>query len=358
MAKESKKKRILTAKIDFISLCPRGANTIQTVYKAEDGTDRNVSLCMLSKQMTEEGEIHAVVYAPNLRDSQGDQASAPVIKAMAYSFARDGKGVDIRHNEKPLPKSDAYIAETFIIQKSDPRFVGMKDYDGKDVDVTGGWGAVIKVESPELRRLYKTGEWQGVSMGGVMIAQEEPDVPTDAAGFMSALKEWFLELRKGTRTEETEIDMDEKTLKEILAANNAELVKGIKEALNPTKTTETPAKKEETVSVLGMGYPKPVLKANPTAEEIDRFEKEQQIYELSLAVNRSDLNSVRQFQKMAKEIAEGKESTSQPSDSGAYSSFFKSNQTVQNTQMLSAAKDDIAELILAKEAEEAKKTQK
>ena len=54
--KDKKKvKRITWAKVDFISLCPRGANTFSTIYKGDDG-DSSVDLVTLCKDMNEQGE--------------------------------------------------------------------------------------------------------------------------------------------------------------------------------------------------------------------------------------------------------------------------------------------------------------
>jgi hypothetical protein len=150
------------ARAQFISLVPRGANTLPTFYKSEDGFE----IRTLLKASDDAGEITAVVYAPEVTDSQGDVASADVIKDMAYAFQKEGGQLDMRHDGKIIDKTRAYVAETFIVQKGDERFSSMKDYAGKPVDVTGAWAVVVKVEDPELRALYREGGWQGVSIGG------------------------------------------------------------------------------------------------------------------------------------------------------------------------------------------------
>ena len=69
------KRRILKAKISFLSLCPRGMNQIQTMFKSEDGENHEVFLSTLIKgDMTEQGELLAVVYAPDMVDGEGDTA--------------------------------------------------------------------------------------------------------------------------------------------------------------------------------------------------------------------------------------------------------------------------------------------
>ena len=131
MAKDKKKMRIIGGYITHLSLCPRGANNIQTVYKSENGQDIPVTFSVISKNMNELGEVVSAVYIPEVEDLQGDSASVEAIKQLAYSFSQSGEGIDIIHNEKVLPKSAVYIAETFIIQKDDPRFEGMTTYDGQ-----------------------------------------------------------------------------------------------------------------------------------------------------------------------------------------------------------------------------------
>lgn len=164
-------RRIKKASIKFISLVPAGANKIEPVYKA----DGSVSFGTLIKadSFEEKGELTAVVYAPNLRDSQGDVADAEVVKQMAYDFIANGASIDINHDNKPVPHDRARVAETFIVQKTDERFHGWTDRDGNPIDLTGAWATVIKIDDPDLRKKYKNGDWAGVSMGGTAIVEQE-----------------------------------------------------------------------------------------------------------------------------------------------------------------------------------------
>ena len=174
-----KRRRIVKAEVKFISLVPRGANQLSTLYKSDTSDETYFDLKTIVKGFDDEkGELTAVVYAPELRDSQGDVASAEVIKDAMYRAAQSGFDIDIRHDGKAVPRERAYVAESFIIQKGDPRFVGLKDYSGKPVDPTGGWGVVFKIEDQALRTLYKSGEWNGVSMGGKAIFEIEKETET------------------------------------------------------------------------------------------------------------------------------------------------------------------------------------
>ena len=210
--KNNRKRQILKAKIGFISLCPAGANTIRTMYKSDDG-DKNIDLQVLSKDMSEQGELVCCVYAPDMEDSQGDQASAEVIKDFAYDFAKNGGNIDIRHNEKALNSDDIFIAETMIIQKGDSRFEDMEDYDGEPVDVTGGWGVILKVEKEELKELYRSGEWGGVSMGGMMLARDT----SDESNIEKILKAIFAPITKMLNQEKSDMSLNEKQVAEAIA---------------------------------------------------------------------------------------------------------------------------------------------
>jgi flagellar biosynthesis GTPase FlhF len=172
-------RKIKKAKISFISLVPAGANKMPVIYK-EDGT---MEMQTLSK-MQEDGELLAVVYVPGLVDADGDYADAKVIKEMAHDFLQNSRKIDLRHNGQSLSANQAYLAESFIVAKGDERFKDFKDYDGNPVDVTGSWAVVIKVEDPELRKLYREGQWNGVSMfGRAEVVNEKAAKP----GFLKSL---------------------------------------------------------------------------------------------------------------------------------------------------------------------------
>lgn len=165
-------RRIRKAKIEFISLVPKGANKMSAVYKS-DGTVSFETIIKASDAFDDKGELTAVVYAPDMRDSQGDIADAEVVKQMAHDFISNGGKVDIKHDGKAVPAEKARVAETFLVQKTDERFHGWKDREGNAVDLTGAWATVIKIEDPELRKKYRSGEWAGVSMGGTAIVDQE-----------------------------------------------------------------------------------------------------------------------------------------------------------------------------------------
>ena len=218
-------RRLKKAFIKYISLVPKGANKLPVIYK-EDGNYEFNTVIKQSDNFDELGELTAIVYAPEKIDSQGDIASANVIKEMAYSFSKDGNGVDMRHDGKVLSKDKAYVAESFIVQKGDARFDGMQDYAGEDVDVTGGWAVVIKIDDPSLRTLFKNGEWDGVSMAGTAQVEQEKEEVLTLKSMAAAIKNLFT-------SKEDDTDMDKKELQEALEASNKALAAEIVKALAP-----------------------------------------------------------------------------------------------------------------------------
>lgn len=226
MSKKAKR-RIKAAKISLISLVPAGANRITSLFKDKDA----VEMQALAK-IDAEGYLTALVYLPDSVDSHGDMAKADNIKQWAHDYIpnMEGNGIDVLHDGEPVGNDRAHICETFLVQKGDPRFVGMTDDEGQTVDPTGAWGVVLKIDDPDLRSRYATGEWVGVSMFGSAIV--EP-------------------LTKSTPPTK-EFKMDETQMAALLKAFgtnlSSDIVAGLSKALkpDPVKPTE-PVKVEKTV---------------------------------------------------------------------------------------------------------------
>jgi hypothetical protein len=215
-------RRILKASIKFLSLVRRGANNMPVVYKSEEPL---VEVRSLSKAQ-DNGELLVLCYPPDYRDAEGDIAAAEVVKEMAYEFARNGSKLDVFHDGKELSREQAFVAESFIIQKGDPRFAGWKDYDGKIVDPTDSWGAVIKINDLALREEVKNQKISGVSVyGPAVVALNKSDSKTAETKEMPQmdLEKIIAELRKAN---------------EALVAKVAELVKPAADPAQATKIAE------------------------------------------------------------------------------------------------------------------------
>ena len=174
------KHRVLKARVKFLSLVKKGANKMPVLYKDESASLIEFKTLMKAADGEDVGELLTVTWAPEFRDSDQTIASAEVIKEVAYSHAECGFNLDLFHDGNALTREQAFVAESFIIQKGDPRFADWKDNDGNPVDVTGGWGNVIKIKSPELRAAVRSGELSGVSVyGPAIVALNKSDQLAD-----------------------------------------------------------------------------------------------------------------------------------------------------------------------------------
>lgn len=237
-------RRIKRANISFISLVPRGANQLPVLFKSE-GETAQFNTIVKSERFEEEGLLTAVVYVPDQLDSDGDFASAEVIKQMAHDYVMNVGAVDVKHNTQALKREQVSVVESFIIQKGDARFTDLKNYNGRPVDATGGWGVVIKVDDAELRRLYREGHWNGVSMFGPAVVEPLSKSIPDA-----------LASRLSKTNNQSGNDMDIKELTAALEANSTALAKtivdGLVKALKPEPIV-TP--KDEAVLIKFEGDP-------------------------------------------------------------------------------------------------------
>lgn len=290
-------RRIKKANIRFISLCPKGANKLDVLYKS-DGSVEFSTLIKASDSFDEHGELTAVVYAPEHRDSQGDIASAEVIKEAAHDFISNGAHIDINHNGKPLKREQARVAETFIIQKNDPRFDGWKDTDGNDVDLADAWGVVLKIDDPELRKLYRSGGWQGVSMGGTAVVEAEKSDP------LERIANLLSNFHTPNQTQEPDMKPEEiAKAMEPATTQLAELTKAVTAlvALNTPRqpTAEEIAKKaadDAAAAAKAKEIPEPVYRGKP--DDLRALEKHArliQLHDLKKSVDWRDPASIREY---------------------------------------------------------------
>lgn len=293
-------RKMKKANVRFISLVTKGANRMPVIYKADGAVEFDTLL--LSKNM-DEGELTAVVYAPDNVDAQGDFAPREVIKQMAHEFAKSGEGVDLMHNNKALPKEKVWVAESFIIQKGDPRFADLKDYNGVAVDAEGAWGVTIKIEDESLRKEYREGRWNGVSMGGHAEFEKQDSDDSLIQKLFKALLGSSSQ-QDQSRLSAGEIDMTSDELKKVLDGQTAALTEAITKALKPAEPAEPVAKGDTTpekspVTVFEDGVP--VFKGDITKTEDVKQHK------IALAKHaiesEHDMTDPDQFQKASEEIA-------------------------------------------------------
>lgn len=295
-----KKRRIVKVEVKFLSLVPKGANQLKALYK-DDGSFEIDTLV----KVNDEGELIAVAYAPEFRDSQGDIASQDVCKQMAHSFAKNGAKLDLRHDGVAITKDRAFVAETFLVQKGDPRFAGLTDRQGNLVDPSGGWGVVVKLVDPELRAKYKSGEWDGVSLGGVaqvvvtdkeeswnmdpkelleaLKANNEEIAKTVTTGVVGVLKEVLEPLAKADKKEDDK--QEDEALFKGDPTNPADVKKHLDNLRRIRLLKETNWADPESVAKLQAS----LEKAEPAAEKSEReIELEKELADLRKAAGRSN----------------------------------------------------------------------
>ncbi len=170
-----KKKRIKNLNVTLVSLVKRGANRVTGLLKGED--DR-VEIQCLTKSI--KGELHALVYVPDMDDSHGHSMEAVEVRHACHRHAINQMNVDIEHNCKPLEKSKVAVVENFILQKQDDRFPTV-DRQGRAINHQGAWAQIIKINDPDLLALAESGELTEVSLfapkGGYELVEEDDGVP-------------------------------------------------------------------------------------------------------------------------------------------------------------------------------------
>jgi hypothetical protein len=290
-------RRIRKAQIKFVSLVPKGANLLTPVYKA-DGSFSVGCLSTATEKFDESGELLNVVYAPEHRDSQGDVADAAVIKDAAYEFVANGAGVDVNHDGKALPRDKARIAETFLVQKSDPRFHGWKDAKGNPVNLEGAWATVIKIDDPDLRKKYRSGEWGGVSMGGTAIVEAEKS-ESEADGFFAWLRKAFT----GTSTQQTQTDHKETmTPEEIKKAVADGIAAGLAAHATAVETQKAADLKKE-ADAAPKGPVAPIFKGNrANPRDLQLHERALEAFELEKSTDFANSASVKTYREAVAEM--------------------------------------------------------
>lgn len=313
-------RRILKAQVRFLSLCPKGANRLPALYKEDQPNGKgeiDFDARMLTKaapDFKDKGELLAVVYAPDMVDSHGEYAPADVIREAMHDAAKSGLNVDIRHDEKALSKDDAYVAESFEIQKGDPRFADLKDYEGNPVDVTGGWGVLIKINNPDLRELYRKGEWQGISMGGSYL----PEMAKADGESVTLLKRIAALLGlKNTYAHQSislsgDIDMTGEELTKMLEVNNEKLAKAITEGLTSAlKKEDGPASKKDDPEPLAA----PMFKGDHgDAQAVEAHRMAVIRYNLAKDVDWANPDSIAEYQAKLSKLSDGSEGVKEGTD--------------------------------------------
>lgn len=81
--------------------------------------------------------VFAEVLVPETPNVFGDYWTKPAIREAAYTFMREGFGIDLDHDNVDIT-GRVYVVETFIAREGDPDFIG------------GSWVVGMKIEDPQL----------------------------------------------------------------------------------------------------------------------------------------------------------------------------------------------------------------
>jgi hypothetical protein len=196
-----KAKRILRkVDVQFISLVGKGANGKAILWKSADAPAAPAyekTVAILSKN-DDLRTVYGIVYSPGEVDSQGDTASADVIKDMAYGFmkSRNTTSVDKDHNGM---SSEGFVAESWLVKSNDPVF---------PLQPEGSWAVAIKVENDSTWNLIKSGEIGGLSMAGMAEIEE---VAKSESGIIAKIRELLkLDVKKDYNSIEQSSDVRQK----------------------------------------------------------------------------------------------------------------------------------------------------
>ena len=120
-----------------------------------------------SEERGDQGYLYVTVMEPDVKDTQGDVASAAEIQKACEYFSRNGmlKKNDVNHNGKPV--KEFFIAENYILKTEDKEHF-------PDTKV-GSWCQVIKCDDleHELWQKVKLGKFNGVSLAGEGVSDED-----------------------------------------------------------------------------------------------------------------------------------------------------------------------------------------
>lgn len=155
---------ISDARISFVSLVDKAANKREfLITKQEDGKAQFSTFGRIVKTDADSHFVTGIVYEPMTEDAHGNFMTEAEITKAAYWFAKNGNGVDLKHNFKTLEK--AAVVESWVC-KAD------FECNGETVK-KGTWLMTVEVTDDEVWDAVQKGEITGFSMGGVGIYDTE-----------------------------------------------------------------------------------------------------------------------------------------------------------------------------------------
>jgi hypothetical protein len=149
----------MTSKVHCNDLkCPKCEGQMRREERPGPGqksTEKVAKSIKLFKMDNDRQIIGVVVYAPNEVDTQGDTANAEEIEKAAHKFNLGDKVFKIMHEGKAV---DVDLLETYLMP-ADVKFGEVKVRKGS-------WFVVCKINDKKIWKKIKSGELEGISMGG------------------------------------------------------------------------------------------------------------------------------------------------------------------------------------------------
>ena len=179
--KRLKKGQLTNIDVDLISLLFdkfKPANGKGAIVKCDSGSF-NYKGSSVKHKSDDEGRLYVTVMEPDVKDSQGDIASAESIQQACERFSVKGmiRKNDINHDMQAV--DDCFIAENYILKTQDAEHF-------PDTKI-GSWVQVIKFKNTqsELWQKVKSGNFNGVSLYG--RAEDTPNFETAKNEILKAI---------------------------------------------------------------------------------------------------------------------------------------------------------------------------
>lgn len=136
-------------------LCP--VSKIEKIEIKKEGKEKEVKkdIELVPLEKGDEQIVYGIVYEPDVKDAQGDQANAEEIKKAAYDFMENAQAFKVMHKGKKVKVKilENYIAPVeFTIEKRTVK--------------KGSWVLVTRILDKKLWKEIKAGNLTGYSMAG------------------------------------------------------------------------------------------------------------------------------------------------------------------------------------------------
>lgn len=147
-------KRLINAKINFVSYVDRGANKKTFLLTKSEGTPNVNKQVDLFVKSAEERLVYGIVYEPNTLDAHGEYMTAEDIEKAAHYFMQEARKIDKQHDYK---EGYGEVVESYIAPAD-------MNINGQTVK-KGSWVLVTKA-SEAVWKDIKAGKITGYSMAG------------------------------------------------------------------------------------------------------------------------------------------------------------------------------------------------